>query len=108
MGVSESITNALIRVGRPMTLRRRNTSPPTDVSVYGVSKGYRPAELVGQIKQGDSEVTFSNAQIAAASWPGPPVAGDYMVIDGKERSVAAVEPKYLGPVVVVYVCQVRG
>jgi hypothetical protein len=112
MSVADSITNALLRFGRTMTLRRNawanGVATPTDVTVFGVTEGYTPQELVNGIMQGDSKVTFSNAQIAAAAWPGPPAKNDQIVIDGRTRTILGVESKYLGTDVLVHVVQVRG
>lgn len=108
MAVDQSVYNALVKVGRPMILRRRVSSPPTDVTVRGVNKGYQPQELVGTITQGDTKVIFSNIEIASAAWPAPPKKGDFMVIDGVEKSIMAVEQKFFATTIVVYVCQVRG
>lgn len=113
MGVAESISGALVRFGRPMILRRLAQAPgaalvPTDVSVYGTAKNYAPDQLVGAIIQGDTEVTLTNKEIAAAQWPGPPQKDDKIIIDGRQRNVMAVEPKYLGTEVLVYILQVRG
>lgn len=96
-----------------MTLRRQTLAAggaqvPLDVVVYGVTKNYAANEIIGTIIQGDTQVTFSNAEIEAAQWPGPPKPGDKMVIDGKVRNVGAVEPKYLGTGILVYVLQVTG
>lgn len=113
MSVAASISGALQRFGRPMVLRRLAPGPnglqiPLDVTIYGTPKNYRPDELVNGITQGDTEVTLTNAEIAAAQWPGPPRKNDKIVIDGKTRNIEAVEPKYLGTEILVYVCQVRG
>jgi hypothetical protein len=82
---------------------------PLDVTVYGRTKNYAPDELVGGLTQGDTEVTITNAEIAAAQWPGPPITGDQMIIDGKVRRLKAnPEPEYLGSEILVYVCQVTG
>jgi Phage head-tail joining protein len=113
MTVSDSITNALLRFGRPMTLRRLtwagDVATPTDVSVYGVSEGLLSHELAdGMAAPANVKVTFSNAQIAAASWPGPPRQLDQMIIDdGQVRTILGVETKYLGGTVLVFVCDVQ-
>ncbi len=112
MTAADSITNALLKYGRPMTLRRNAwsgaTATPTDVTIYGVTEGYQPQELVNGIMQGDTKVKFSNAQIAAASWPGPPIKGDQIIADGRTRVVMGVEPQYLGTAVLAWFCQARG
>jgi SPP1 family predicted phage head-tail adaptor len=112
MTVADSITNALLRFGRPMTLRRKvwnGDQPMTqDVTVYGVTEGPLSEELVdGVSSAGEATVTFSNAQIAASNWPGPPDKLDEMIIDdGQVRTIRAVETKFLGPQVLVFVAKV--
>jgi hypothetical protein len=57
------------------------------------------------------EVRISNAEIAAAAWPGPPRAGenaDRIVIDGQERIVMAIDTRYIGEAAALHVMQVRG
>ncbi len=113
MSVAGSIAGALQRFGRPMVLRRLATGPgglqiPLDVTVFGRTKNFAPHELVGGISQGDSEITITNAEIAAAQWPGPPKRGDKIVVDERTRNVESVEAKFLGSETLVYVCQVRG
>lgn len=112
MSVAGSISGALKRFGRPMTLRRLALGPggeqvPLDVIVYGTPRGYAPVELVGGISENDTEVTISNTEIAEAQWPGPPRAGDRFLIDGRTGIVQAVESKYLGLDILVFVCRVR-
>lgn len=79
-----------------------------DVNIYGVSEGYLSLELTdGQSIAGTAKVTFSNAQIAAAGWPGPPRKLDELIIDdGQSRTIQAVETKYLGTEVLVFVAEV--
>lgn len=106
MTPAAKITKALARYGRPMALSRRvGTSETfTTVTVRGVSQGYEPHQLVGGLVQGDRKITISNAEIAAAGWPGPPQAGD--LLDG--AAVEGVETKHLGEVILAHVLQVRG
>lgn len=113
MSVAGSISGALQRFGRPMILRRLTLGPgglqvPFDVTVYGRAKNFEARELVGQLAQGDTEITITNAEIAVAQWPGPPRKSDKFVVDGRVRNVESVEPKYLGTEVLVFVCVVRG
>jgi hypothetical protein len=104
------IALALSRYGRNMTLRRRTgtTSTFTDVTVKGVARGYQPNELLGGLAQGDRTVTISNAEIATASWPGPPKRGDFLTLDGVQTAVQGVETKYLANTVLAHVLWVRG
>ncbi|MCZ8310947.1 MAG: hypothetical protein O9320_08835 [Magnetospirillum sp.] len=109
-GAAAKIARALAVNGRPMVLKRRTgtTTTTTDVTVNGVAQNYAPETLVGDILQGDAKVTISNAEIAAASWPGPPSRGDMIAIDSRTWSVRGVETKYLGSVVLAHVLHVRG
>lgn len=112
MSAADSITNALLKYGRPMTLRRNawanGVATPTDVTIYGVTEGYQPQELVNGVTQGDSKIKFSDAQIAAAGWPGPPQKLDQVIADGRTRTILAVDPQYLGTQVLAWFVQVRG
>lgn len=106
MTAAAKIAAALARYGRPMELKRRvgTSTSFTTVTVSGVSQGYQPQELVGGIVQGDRKVTISNAEIAAAGWPGPPGKGD--LCDG--AAVQGCETKHLGAEVLAHVLWVRG
>ncbi|WP_207479567.1 hypothetical protein [Arenibaculum pallidiluteum] len=110
MSAAAKVAAALAKYGRPMTLRRRvgTTSAFSDVTVKGVADGYKPAELVGGIVQGDRQVTISNAEIAAAAWPGPPKKGDFVMIDGVQTAVQGVETKHLATDILAHVLWVRG
>lgn len=109
MSADAKVASALARYGRPMTLRRRLTSTTfNDVTVSGVQQDYRPGELLGGIAQGDSRVTISNAEIAAAAWPGPPKKGDFVAVDGRTLAVQGCETKYLGTTVLAHVLWCRG
>lgn len=113
MSVATSIYGALTRFGRQMTLRRKHLAAggvlqPLDVVVYGTIKNYAPQELIGTIVQGDSEVIVTDTEIGERQWPGPPRANDYIIVDGVEKTVKAVETKYLGVDKLVYKLQVRG
>lgn len=96
-----------------MTLRRKtwagNFATAEDVEVYGVTEGYLSVELVeGASPPKSAQVTFSDAQLSAAGWPGPPIKLDELIIDdGQVRTITAVETKYLGPQVLVYVAEVQ-
>ena len=107
-----TVADMIAKYGRALTLRRYSSAMvATDVAVKGVVRGYAADEMVGAIQQGDREVRISNAEIAAAAWPGPPRAGenaDRIVIDGQERIVMAVDPRYIGADPALYIMQVRG
>ena len=113
MTVADSITSALRRFGRSMVLRRKtwngNDVSEEDVTIYGVTDGPLSFELTdGTDRVSDLKVTFANAQIAEAEWPGPPQKLDELIIDdGQPRTITAVETKYLGPQVLVFVANVQ-
>lgn len=96
---------ALNEYGSSMTLRRL---PSTDVTVMGKARGYAVSEIAGGVKQGDREVIISNAEILAATWPGPPREGDQMIIGGRTFRVLGADPVTIGGVDVRYSIQIRG
>jgi hypothetical protein len=113
MSAADSIAAALLRFGRPMTLRRMtlngdNSVTNNDITVYGHSTGNSPSPLVESITQGDTQVIISNAQIAAAAWPGPPRNQDILLFDSRRTVIQAVEPKYLGTTILAYLLTVKG
>ena len=105
MSVATKIAKVMRKVGRPMELRR--TGVP-DVTVYGTTDGAVVSRLLGIITETGTHVIFSNAEIAAATWPGPPKKEDRIIVDGAPYKIAAVEPKYLGAEILVFVCQIVG
>ena len=80
---------ALQRVGTVMLLKRQTSAPGAipvttlNLSVRGRASDYTPQQLGGDIQQGDRHIIISNAEIAAASWPGPPRKGDMVDENGK-------------------------
>lgn len=113
MTVAESISGALVRFGRPMTLRRETLAAggvkiPLDVEVYGTADGWVPKSLAGSLAQGESVIVISNAEIAERQWPGPPKKNDVLIVDNKHRKIDGVESKYLSTTVLVHICKVTG
>lgn len=111
MNAGAKIASALRKYGRPMLLRRRigTTATYQDVSVTGISKGYRPAELLGGLQQGDRYVVISNAEIAAQSvFAGPPRKGDLVTLDGASVAVQGVETQRLSVDTLAHILWVRG
>lgn len=108
----ENIQDMLARRGQPMILRRLDiTQSPTvnvDVTVQGWVRAYAAHELIGGIVQGDRQVTISNAEIAAAGWPGPPRAHDLVNIAGRFLNVQAVNTMYIGTDIAKHALTVRG
>lgn len=68
--------------GETCTLRRLTSGSPVEVAVKAkwFTGGPETAEdLVGVRGQTSFRVMLSNAEIAAAAWPGPPKKGDFLV-----------------------------
>lgn len=99
--------------GTDITLRRVTGSAPStvnhDITVRAAVRSYSPEELVGDIKQTDSQVIMSPTQILAAGWPGTgevpsatvadptlPRRLDRVVIAGRVRNIEVVDPIYVG------------
>lgn len=83
--LADDYAEYLAEYGEAMTLRRPGT-PNIDVVVQG--KRYQPeggakgGEIAGAgtVRQALLYIKISNAEIAAASWPGPPQARDRLII----------------------------
>lgn len=101
MTTSARIESLLLRRGRAMTLKRRigTTSTFTEANLFGVSRSYRPEELVGGLQQGDREIVIGNTGAF-----GTPKKNDS--IDG--GTVQAVDIKYDASTAVAYILTVRG
>ena len=79
---------------------------PFDVTIYGTTDGATISKLIGSVTQTGTHVLFSNAEIAAAQWPGPPLTGDKIVLDGAEKTLGSADTKYLGGD--VHLCEITG
>lgn len=83
--IADAVAQEYREHGEAMTLRRPG-SPNVDVVVYG--KRYQPqggplgGEIAGSaaVRQATLYVKISNAEIAAAAWPGPPRNSDRLII----------------------------
>jgi hypothetical protein len=108
----ETVQDMLARRGQPMLLRRidnsQNPAVNIDVTVQGWVRAYMAQELIGGIIQGDRQVTISDAEIAAAAWPGPPKRDDRINIAGRFLNVQAVNTMFIGTAVAKHTLQVRG
>lgn len=98
--------------GRSFTLRRQTvTSPATysSVTVTGFLRSYRPDQIAGALMQGDWAMEITNDEIAAASWAGPPRAGDE-VLDGSAAAYAVIGAAtiYEGDTLIGHTLQLRG
>lgn len=88
------IQSAINDEGQIVTLRRL-TGPrqiPFDVETKAVVTGFKPAELVGGIIQGDKRIIIGPQDIARWQWPGPPRKGDQIIIRGRVSTIEAVDP----------------
>lgn len=109
MSLTAAVQRAIARTGQPLTLRRIATGvAPVAVAVTGVVRGYAPHELVGGIVQGDRRVVISNAEIAAASWPGPPRKGDQVVDGTQVLTIQAVNTVTRGSAIAKHEITARG
>lgn len=105
----ELIANMIQKYGQPVTIRRMTGSIPFDVDVIAIVNDYVPNELVGGIQQGDRKVTISNREISSHQWPGPPVQGDKVLINGKTTTLQAnPDTARIGDVIVKHDLRVRG
>lgn len=96
--------------GETITLRRVTGTAliALDVDVRACVRGYAPAELVANIKQGDSKVIVSPTEMKRAQWTWPPRVGDRAVIGGKVRAVEEANPITMGGELVRIELRVRG
>ncbi|MDO1582427.1 hypothetical protein [Rhizobium oryzicola] len=89
--------------GQPVTLKRGALSVETRAFV----RGYKPAELIGGLKQGDSAVIFSPTGLK--DWPDMKLKnGDQFVTAGKTRNIEIADPVYMGSTLVRANVTVRG
>ena len=86
------------------------TNPITEIAVglLGVMRGYRPEQLNGDIRQGDSNVAILNDEIAAAAWPGPPHVNDKLTIDGVDWTIQGAFNVWDGTTLIGHDLWVRG
>lgn len=105
MPFASSRRGMLAARGRAMTLRRTGQA---DLTVVGFATAYRPEQVAGAVRQGDQRVAITAIEIAAASWPGPPRPGDFLVVDGKTWAIEGAEPKHEGLVCAGFDLWIRG
>lgn len=79
-----------------------------DVTCKAVVRNFQPAELQGEVIQGDREARMSNREIDARQWPGPPAKGDKFYLDGKWINIESVETRRLGEDVALHLLRLRG
>ncbi len=101
---------AIAENGELITLRRlAPRGIRFDVDCMAMVRAFRPNELLADIKQGDRQVIISNREIAKKLWPGPPVAGDQVIVAGR-TSTLTINPATIrvGSEIVRHTMQVRG
>lgn len=103
--IASSVARLIKSRGETVILRR---DPATDVSCMAAVLQFQPNELVGDIRQGDRRVVISNEEIVTASWPGPPVMKDRVVIAGKVFTITAADTRRVQDVIIGHWLVVRG
>lgn len=111
--IISALDRAVAISGEDITLRRNTLGPsgtqiPLDVHCRACVRGYRPDELVADIKQGDSLVILSPTEMKAHQWTWPPRIQDRAIIGDKQRTVIAANPITVGDELVRIELQVRG
>ncbi len=108
MPTVEGIAARIERDGEIVTF----TAVDGDVSVPGqvpaFVRGYRAAELVNDIQQGDREVTIAPGALLAVGVPRWPERLDRLEIGGSRATVQSCETRSLRGVPAMHVIQVRG
>lgn len=115
------LDRALQRAGEDVVLRRvvgATNQALIDAPVRALVRGFKPAELVGGIIQGDSLAIISPTGIEAAQWPGGhapqaadarvPVRNDKLIVQGRTRNIEAAAPIYVDGTLVRIELQLRG
>lgn len=104
------VTRMIARDGAAATLRRLTTTPGTvtDVAVRAVLRGFQGEVLPGDVLQSDRQAIISNAEIAAASWPGPPRKGDQVILGGQTMAVQGCDTRRVGDAIAMHILTVRG
>jgi hypothetical protein len=111
MSLAGTTRRQLARKGRPFTLRRMPATTggqATDVTVQGYRTGFASEPLPGGLPQGQSVVIISNAEIASASWPGPPRKGDRLLDAERTMMIESVETIWLAGAVDRHLLRVVG
>lgn len=93
--------------GQSVTLRRVG-SPSVDVACMAMITHEDDAVGTGGISQYRRQITISNSEIAAATWPGPPRKGDQVIADGKTMTVQAVLVQKVGTQTIMHRLETLG
>lgn len=118
-----TLDRALARAGLTVQLQRITGTIPnqtiTAATVPAIVRAVRAQQVVGTIKETDSNVTLSPSDIEAAGWPGgtPPTDGsdarvpktsDKVKINGRTCTILVVKPLYIRGELAWIDLQVRG
>jgi hypothetical protein len=103
------LDNQMAKHGQTVTLRRRTTPTATDpLTIPAFSRGYKPAELVGTIQQGDTMVVLSPTNLTGAFLSKLPTTADTIDVAGVTKQIKFIDPVRMLDVLVRINLQVRG
>lgn len=91
--------------GQSILVKERHDGSSQTLSARAFVRGFKAAELVGGLMQGDSMVVLSPTTLAA--WTGGVKTGHFIEIAGVTRSVKSIETVRMDDVVVRINVQVR-
>lgn len=100
--------------GEPVLVRRYSGSGPHrphfDALCLAHVAGYQPAELAGDIQQGDRRVIVLVEDLLARQFPMPVTVNDKIVIRGRECTIRMLDDstRRLGTMLIAYEARVRG
>lgn len=108
--------SAMNEAGETITIRRYTGTgqnrPFFDADVMARPMGYRPAELVGGIQQGDTKLIVLAEDLIEAQFPLPKSGekGLKAIIGGREKSIEAIDDqtRRIQGVLIAYEMTVRG
>lgn len=102
-----SLDRAIKRAGQSVVIKRPADGSTKALTIIGAVRGYKPTELVGNLKQGDSLLVISPTDFAG--WGGDlEPTSDFVEYNGRTRAVQAVDPVYVRNVLVRLNVTVRG
>lgn len=102
------------QVGEEILVRRYTGAganrPRFDVPVMARVSDYGPAELIGEVKQGDRRVVVLVEDLIRAQFKMPIRVTDNAVVRGREMAIQAVDDstRRVGATLVAYELRVRG
>jgi hypothetical protein len=100
------LDNQLSQHGQPVVVRRGN--PSTTLPTTGFVRGYKPSEIVGLLKQGDSNIVLSPTGLTGDFATTIPNDTDRIDIAGQTKKIVSVESIRIGTTMVRLNLLVRG